>query len=106
MVIMIPSSLGGIMIARKRYSVAEIKATLSERIREVEHGTTVLITRRGRPVAALVAADELERLRRLQSAGPEGGLASVAGGWKGSAELADLIDASPRRGRRPSARLD
>jgi prevent-host-death family protein len=94
------------MIASKHFSVAEIKATLSERIREAEHGGTVLITRRGRPVAALVSADELDRLRRLQSAGPEGGLASLAGGWKDSQELADLVDSSPRRGRRANARLD
>jgi len=94
------------MIPSRHVSVAEIKATLSERIREAEHGGTVLITRRGRPVAALVSAAELQRLRRLQSAGPEGGLASVAGGWKGSEELADLIDSSPRRGRRAHLRLD
>jgi prevent-host-death family protein len=90
----------------RRYSVAEIKATLSERIREAEHGSTVLITRRGRPVAALVSADELARLRRLQSAGPEGGLASLAGGWKGSEALADAIDGSQRRGRRATTKLD
>jgi len=94
------------MIPNKHVSVAQIKATLSQRIREAEHGGTVLITRRGRPVAALVSAAELQRLRRLQSAGPEGGLASVAGGWKGSEELADLIDSSPRRGRRAHLRLD
>jgi prevent-host-death family protein len=86
--------------------VAEIKATLSEQIREAEHGGTVLITRRGRPVAALVSTDELQRLRRLQSAGPEGGLASVAGGWKDSNELADLLDSSGRKGRRATPRLD
>ena len=90
----------------KHVSVAEIKATLSQQIREAEHGGTVLITRRGRAVAALVSADELQRLRRLQSAGPEGGLASVAGGWKDSEELAELLDSSPRRGKRATARLD
>jgi prevent-host-death family protein len=86
--------------------VAEIKATLSEQIREAEHGRTVLITRRGRPVAALVSAVELERLRRLRSAGPEGGLASVAGGWKDSDELADLLDSSARTRKRATPRLD
>lgn len=90
----------------KHVSVAEIKATLSEQIREAEHGRTVLITRRGRPVAALVSTDELERLRRLKSAGPEGGLASVAGGWKGSDELADLLDSSARKTSRATPRLD
>ena len=94
------------MKANKHVSVAEVKATLSEQIREAEHGRTVLITRRGRPVAALVSADELQRLRRLQSAGPEGGLASIAGGWKGSEELADLVDASPRRRKRATPQLD
>ena len=90
----------------KHVSVAEIKASLSEQIREAEHGRTVLITRRGRPVAALVSTDELERLRRLKSAGPEGGLASVAGGWKDSDELADLLDSSARRRSRATPRLD
>jgi prevent-host-death family protein len=94
------------MKTSKHVSVAEVKATLSEQIREAEHGRTVLITRRGRPVAALVSADELLRLRRLQSAGPEGGLASVAGGWKDSEELANLLDASPRSGKRATPRLD
>ena len=105
MVIIIRQHKEADMIASKHVSVAEIKATLSEQIRAAEHGGTVLITRRGRPVAALVSADELERLRRLQSVGPEGGLASVAGGWKGSDELADLIAVSPRRGRRATAKL-
>jgi prevent-host-death family protein len=90
----------------KHVSVAEVKATLSEQIREAEHGRTVVITRRGRPVAALVSADELQRLRRLQSAGPEAGLASIAGGWTDSEELADLLESSRRRGRRATARLD
>jgi prevent-host-death family protein len=94
------------VIAGKHFSVAKVKATLSERIREAEHGETVLITRRGRPVAALVSAEALQRLQRLQGAGPEGGLASLAGGWKGSEELADLLDASRRRGRRATVRLD
>jgi prevent-host-death family protein len=94
------------MKPNKHVSVAEIKATLSEQIREAEHGRTVLITRRGRPVAALVSNDELERLRRLKSAGPEGGLASVAGGWKESDELADLLDSSARKGSRVTPRLD
>jgi antitoxin (DNA-binding transcriptional repressor) of toxin-antitoxin stability system len=66
----------------------------------------VVITRRGRPVAALVGAEEFDRLRRLRSAGPEAGLASVAGGWEGSAELAERIDASPRCGRRSGVQLD
>ena len=84
----------------KNLSVAEAKATFSECIREVEAGFSVIITRHGRPVAALVRADDLEQLDRLRKAGPEGGLASIAGGWKGSEELADPLDRYARRGRR------
>ena len=38
----------------KNISVAEAKATFSECIRKVEAGSAVLITRHGKPVAALV----------------------------------------------------
>jgi hypothetical protein len=37
-----------------------------------------LITRHGKAVAALVAAEDLDTLERLRPAGPEGGLASIA----------------------------
>lgn len=84
----------------KNLSVAEAKATFSECIREVEAGSSVVITRHGKPVAALVRPDELEQLDRLRKAGPEGGLASIAGGWEGSEELARSLEESPRRGHR------
>jgi prevent-host-death family protein len=85
---------------KRALSVAEVKASLSERLREVEHGDTVVITRHGKPVAALVDAASLEELERLRAAGPVGGLASVAGGWTGSEELADLLQQHTRSGRR------
>lgn len=84
----------------KRISLAEAKATLSECIREVENGKALLITRHGKPVAALVRAKDLENFERLRKAGPEGGLASLAGGWEGSEELADLLNESVRVGQR------
>lgn len=84
----------------KNLSVSEAKATFSECIREVEAGSSVIITRHGRPVAALVRPDDLEQLDRLRKAGPEGGLASIAGGWKGSEELVRSLEESPRRGHR------
>lgn len=71
----------------RHISVAEAKATLSEQIRQVEGGASVVITRHGKPVAALVATDTIEHLERLRAAGPESGLASIAGGWEGSEEL-------------------
>ena len=84
----------------KSLSVAEAKATFSECIRQVEAGSSVIITRHGKPVAALVRPDDLEQLERLRQAGPQGGLASIAGGWEGSEELAKILEESPRRGQR------
>jgi prevent-host-death family protein len=86
---------------QKRLSVAEAKASFSECIREVEGGgSSVIITRHGKPVAALVRPDELEQLERLRKAGPQGGLASIAGGWEESEDLVKILEASPRQGHR------
>ena len=90
----------------KEISLAEAKATLSECIREVEKGLSVLIKRHGKPVAALVRPQDLDNLERLKKAGPEGGLASLAGGWKGSEELVQVLDESERFGRRDDIELE
>jgi prevent-host-death family protein len=90
----------------KKLSVAEVKATLSERIREVEHGEAVLITRHGKAVAAVVPIADHETLERLRAAGPAGGLASVAAGWEDSEDLVRALTTSPRMGVRPVAKLD
>ena len=81
-------------------SVAEAKATFSECIRQVETGTAVVITRHGKPVAALVPPNDIEHLERLRKAGPEKGLASIAGGWDDSEELVRILESSPRQGQR------
>jgi prevent-host-death family protein len=89
-------------------SAAELKAHLSEYLRAAEHGRAVLITRHGKAVAALVSADELAQLQRLRAAGPQAGLASVAGGWRGSEDLvqhlARIRRTAPRRVVRLAAR--
>ena len=90
----------------KALSVAEAKATLSDAIRDVETGIPVIITRHGKPVAALVRAEDLSTLERLRSAGPQQGLASIAGGWEGSEDLVSAITSAPRRGRRKPMSLD
>jgi prevent-host-death family protein len=82
----------------KTLSVAHAKAELSQCIRWAEDGEPVVITRHGKPVAALVRVEELEHLQRLRAAGPESGLLSLAPGWEGSEALADLIASSPRPG--------
>ncbi len=84
----------------KNLSIAEAKATLSDCIRQVEAGSSVLITRRGKPVAALVRPGDLEHLKRLKKVGPKGGLAGIAGGWENSEEPSTLLDESLRHGQR------
>ncbi len=81
---------------KKQVSVADAKARLSDCIRQVEMGDSLFITRHGKAVAAMVSPEDVEHLERLRQAGPESGLASLAGGWEGSADLADLIRAVPR----------
>ncbi len=81
---------------RKDCSVAEAKAHFADCLRSAERGDAVVITRHGKAVAAVVAAEDLERLERLRAAGPEGGLASVAGGWEGSEDVAESIRRTKR----------
>lgn len=90
----------------KSMSIAEAKAHLSVCVREAEQGEFVLITRHGKPAAALIGATHLEQLERLRKAGPQGGLASLAGGWEGAEELIDRIERSPRTRPRHSESLD
>lgn len=87
-------------------SIADAKARFSALLRRAEEGAPVLITRHGKPVAAVVAAEDLARLERLRAAGPEGGLASVAGGWDDSAELADILSGLVRVGVRNDPPLE
>jgi prevent-host-death family protein len=77
-------------------SVAEAKARFSHYLRSAESGQAVVITRRGRPVAALVSASDLAEIERLRAAGPEKGLAGLAGGWEGSDELRERIEIHSR----------
>lgn len=84
----------------KSVSIAEAKATFSSCIRWVESGSSLLITKHGKLVAALVPPEDLEHLERLRKAGPQGGLISIAGGWEDSDELANILDNSPRIGQR------
>jgi len=90
----------------RNLSIVEAKTHFSDCIREVEQGGAVLITRHGKVVAALVPADILGHVERLKKAGPQGGLASVAGGWKGSEELVYLLARSKRTKTREHPVLD
>ena len=81
-------------------SVAEAKARFSECVRDAESGEEVVITRHGRPVALVVGGENVLLIRRMLAAASGKGLASIAGGWEGSDELADAIARGPRTGRR------
>jgi prevent-host-death family protein len=89
----------------KQVTIAEARDQLSAHVRSAEHGTPVVTTRRGRAVAAIVAAEEFERLERLRAAGPQAGLAGLAGGWPGSEDLVSELDALHRSPPRPSPDL-
>jgi prevent-host-death family protein len=85
---------------RRTLSAAQVKAAFADCVRKAETGDAVVITRHGRPVAALVPADRLDQLERLRAAGPGAGLAGLVGGWKGSGELVAAIERTRRSGTR------
>ncbi len=87
----------------KPMTVAQAKARFSEAVRQAEAGEAIIITRRGKAVAALVRAEDLEQLDRLRAAGPEAGLVGLAGGWEGSEELVDELRQGRRSPPRPGA---
>ena len=70
--------------------VGEAKKRLSELMSRVVYGgERFLIRRRGRPMAALVAADDLARLEQ-EPAAPRGLLAAV-GAWADFEELDEVV---------------
>jgi prevent-host-death family protein len=86
-------------------TAAQAKSELAECIRKAESGEQVIITRHGKPVAVLVAAERVASIAGGRGRAG-GGLAALAGGWKGSAELVRTLAQLRRsRARRP-ARLD
>ena len=74
-------------------SAAAAKASFSECLRTVEQGEVVVVTRYGRPVAAIVAPDELKRLQRLRACGPAKGLASLVGAFDDAEEFVEAVSA-------------
>ena len=76
----------------RRVGIRELKATLSECVREVRAGRAIVVTEHGRPVARLIpeGSSPLERLQALQAAG------SVA--WSGR-RLRAAKPVAPRAGK-------
>ncbi len=71
-------------------SVANAKSHLSELIAKSSYGhERFIITRRNKPVAALVSLKDLQIIEQHEE---RQGLASVAGRWKGFDEVAENIE--------------
>lgn len=73
-------------------SADEVKAHFSECIDLALQGGYVLITRYGKPVAAIVSFDDLEQLQRIRTAKETGGLADLANGWEDADTFAQELD--------------
>jgi prevent-host-death family protein len=80
-----------IMTNTREIAVADLKARLSEVLRDVERGESVVVTRHGKPVIGLVSAEDLALLGRIRAAGADQGLAGLAGSWKGARRLLEAL---------------
>ena len=83
-------------------TAAQAKSGLAECTRKAESGEAVIITRHGKPVAVLVAAGPLAGGRGRRG----GGLAALAGGWKGSEDFVRTLAKLRRSQARRIVRLD
>ncbi len=90
----------------KQVTITEARDQLSAHIRTAEHGTPVVVTRRGHAVAVIIAAEEFDQLDRLRAVGPRAGLVGLAGGWEGSEELVRVLDARQRTPPRRTSAVD
>lgn len=77
-----------------RFAAAEAKAHFAELLRRAEAGEIVEITRYGKPVAAIVRAEDAAKLRGLRAARPRTGFVSAlrSDEWGDTDELARAID--------------
>lgn len=74
----------------QKISTAEAKGHLSELIAKSAYNRErFIITRRDKPVAALVSLDDLRVIEQYEE---RQGLASIAGRWEGFEEVAEKLD--------------
>jgi len=62
-------------------SIADAKAHLAEYVANAEAGARVVLTRHGRPVAALVPLADLQWLEQGSQEDPQAGLAGLIAAW-------------------------
>ncbi len=87
------------------YSIREVKARLSEILRNLDHGDEVIITRRGRPCGRLTAVDagaadrpSLATLRGALAELPDASyrdFQGIKGVWEAREQLSDGIPGDP-----------
>ncbi len=76
-------------MSRQEVAIAEVKSRLSEyAARSGFGGERIVITRRGKPLAALVGLDDLADLEQLDK---KAGLASMIGKWDDFEEIAEAV---------------
>ena len=79
-----------------RIAAAEAKKHLPDYLARSAHGECrVVVTRRGRPLAAIVSLDDLQELEQHDQ---RVGLESVVGKWKGFDEIASAVESARESG--------
>ena len=68
----------------ERHSIADARRNLPALVRDAENGGTVVLTRRGEPVAVLIGCREFERLKE--------GRPGFFAAWRKFAESVDLVE--------------
>lgn len=79
--------------------INQAKKSFSQFVRQAEHGEAVIISRRGKAVVVLVANEDYSQLMRLKAAGPDLGLAGLAGTTDDGEELAEILATQIRSSR-------
>ncbi|MCX6384586.1 MAG: type II toxin-antitoxin system Phd/YefM family antitoxin [Actinobacteria bacterium] len=74
----------------KKISIAEAKSNFSEYISRVAYaGEKILITKRGKPVAAFVSCNDFDELKKVKKSD---GLKNLIGKWKEFEGLPEQLD--------------
>jgi antitoxin (DNA-binding transcriptional repressor) of toxin-antitoxin stability system len=90
--------MGGHVGRCRSVPATEVESRMDDFLQAVEAGETVVLTRDGQPVATLTPATGASGAEAPGEAKKKG-LASLAGGWEGSDELADRIEEIRRAAR-------
>ena len=76
----------------KTVSIAEAKSNFSEYVsRAAFMGERILLTKRGKPVAAIVSCNDFEKLKSIKKSE---GLKSIIGKWKDFEDIKEHIEDS------------